>query len=179
MAYIKNFNDGKKNGRKRIGGGNKVPKTYVKVQVPVAYSDYYADNIDSLYNLLATITFDKIVINVKAGKSELFNNPELEGTIVVGNVVKFNNDNTFTISVPEKFAKTITDGQYVVSVRCRKDFTTNEFTYVTDLYLIKGKSIDDHFSDITIAFTSFEDEENVNNSEEDTTTSETKTEISE
>lgn len=160
MAYNSNNNNKKRNFKKNNNNNQKQPvkkNTYVKIQVPVAYSEFYSSSIDSLYNLLNEITFDKIVISVKAYRNIIFNNPEAEGSMNVGSIVKFNNDNTFTISVSEKFAKTISEGNFTIVPYCKKDFNTGEITSITDLYLSnKSKSIDEYYRDIETAFTDSE-----------------------
>ena len=93
MAYNSNNNNKKRNFKKNNNNNQKQPvkkNTYVKIQVPVAYSEFYSSSIDSLYNLLNEITFDKIVISVKAYRNIIFNNPEAEGSMNVGSIVKFN-----------------------------------------------------------------------------------------
>lgn len=163
MAYNNNNNKKKRNFKKNNNNNQKQPvkkNTYVKIQVPIAYSEFYSRSIDSLYNILNEITFDKIVISVKAYRNIIFNNPDIEGSMNIGSIVKFNNDNTFTISVSEKFAKTISEGNFTIVPYCRKDFDTNEITSITDLYLSnKSKSIDEYYKDIESAFTDEEDSE--------------------
>ena len=152
------FNNNKNVKKENNFRGNQQQKkfqkpSYVKKQIKIAYSDFYADMIDSLYNLLSEITWNKISIPVKMSKSEFFNDDTAKGTIVLGNVVKFNNDNTFTISVSEDKAKSITDNS-VMSVKCYKDKTTNEINYVAELTVTnKATSIDEHYKDIEKAFT--------------------------
>lgn len=152
------FNNNKNVKKENNFRGNQQQKkfqkpSYVKKQIKIAYSDFYADMIDSLYNLLSEITWNKISIPVKMSKSEFFNDDTAKGTIVLGNVVKFNNDNTFTISVSEDNAKAITDNS-VMSVKCYKDKTTNEINYVAELTVTnKATSIDEHYKDIEQAFT--------------------------
>lgn len=152
------FNNNKNVKKENNFRGNQQQKkfqkpNYVKKQIKIAYSDFYADMIDSLYNLLSEITWNKISIPVKMSKSEFFNDDTAKGTIVLGNVVKFNNDNTFTISVSEDNAKAITDNS-VMSVKCYKDKTTNEINYVAELTVTnKATSIDEHYKDIEQAFT--------------------------
>ena len=152
------FNNNKNVKKENNFRGNQQQKkfqkpNYVKKQIKVAYSDFYADMIDSLYNLLSEITWNKISIPVKMSKSEFYNDDTAKGTIVLGNVVKFNNDNTFTISVSEDNAKAITD-KSVMSVKCYKDKTTNEINYVAELTVTnKYESIDEHYKDIEQAFT--------------------------
>lgn len=152
------FNNNKNVKKENNFRGNQQQKkfqkpSYVKKQIKIAYSDFYADMIDSLYNLLSEITWNKISIPVKMSKSEFFNDDTAKGTIVLGNVVKFNNDNTFTISVSEDNAKAITDNS-VMSVKCYKDKTTNEINYVAELTVTnKATSIDEHYKDIEKAFT--------------------------
>lgn len=152
------FNNNKNVKKENNFRGNQQQKkfqkpSYVKKQIKIAYSDFYADMIDSLYNLLSEITWNKISIPVKMSKSEFFNDDTAKGTIVLGNVVKFNNDNTFTISVSEDNAKAITDSS-VMSVKCYKDKTTNEINYVAELTVTnKATSIDEHYKDIEQAFT--------------------------
>lgn len=153
----------KNNGKKENFRGNQqhpkkfVKPNYVKKNIKIAYSDFYGDVIDSLYNLLSEISWSKISIPVKMYKSEFYGD-DSKGTMVLGNVVKFNNDNTFTISVSEDNAKAITDKSVMV-IKCYRDKTTNEINYVAELTVSnKYDSIDSHYSDIEKAFTDSEEE---------------------
>ena len=133
--------------------------TYVKKYFKIAYTDFYAEALDSLYNILNEISWDKISIPVKMSKAEFFGDKTANGTIVIGSVSKFNTDNTFTVSMTKDNAKAITD-KHVMSVRCYKDFSTGEITFITELILTnKFNSIDDHFKDIEEAFTDTTKEE--------------------
>lgn len=151
-SYNPNKND--KKDYKTNNKQNKRPArpTFVKKQIPIAYSDFYANNIDSLYNILSQISFDKIAITVKMSRAELTGDSNAKGTIVVGTITKFNSDNTFTISMTEENAKAITD-KSVMSVRCRKDRASDEITYISELSITeKYESINDHYKDIEEAF---------------------------
>ena len=94
MANFKTNKNGKKNENKGFQNNKKVKPKFVKFKVNIADSDFYASNLDSLYNLLCSISFDKIAIPVYMSKSEVFNNTKLKGTTIFGTVIKFNNDNT-------------------------------------------------------------------------------------
>lgn len=148
----KNDNNFKKNDKKTNFQKKKKP-TYVKKQIKIAYTDFYAEALDSLYNILNEISWDKISIPVKMSRAEFLGDKTAKGTIVIGSVFKFNTDNTFTVSMTEDNAKAITD-KHVMSVRCYKDFNTGEITFITELTLTnKFDSIDEHFKDIEEAFT--------------------------
>lgn len=120
---------------------------FTKIKVSIADSNFYASNIDSLYNLLCSIPFNKVSIPVHMSKSELYGNNQLRGTSVFGTIEKFNNDNTFTVSVQESFAEKFTD-EHVMSIRCRKDFETGEITYVSSFCIVKGKSVQENYDDV-------------------------------
>ena len=94
MANFKNNNKGDNKFKKAK------PK-FTKIKVEIADSDFYAGNIDSLYNLLCSISFDKVAIPVNMSKAELFDNDQLKGYAQFGTIIKFNADNTFTVSVQE------------------------------------------------------------------------------
>ena len=156
--FNKNDNNFKKDDNK-TNFQKKKKSTYVKKHFKIAYSDFYAEALDSLYNILNEVSWDKISIPVKMSKAEFFGDKTANGTIVIGSVSKFNTDNTFTVSVTEDNAKAITD-KHVMSVRCYKDFSTGEITFITELILTnKFNSIDDHFKDIEKAFTDASKEE--------------------
>jgi hypothetical protein len=156
--FNKNDNNFKKDDKKTNFQKKKKP-TYVKKQFKIAYTDFYAETLDSLYNILNEISWDKISIPVKMSRAELLGDKSAKGTIVIGAVTKFNTDNTFTVSMTEDNAKAITD-KHVISVRCYKDFNTGEITFITELTLTnKFDSIDDHFKDIEEAFTDADEDE--------------------
>ena len=149
----KTDNNFKKNDNKKTNFQKKKKPTYVKKQIKIAYTDFYAEALDSLYNILNEISWNKISIPVKMSRAEFLDDKTAKGTIVIGSVTKFNTDNTFTVSMTEDNAKAITD-KHVMSVRCYKDFNTGEITFITELTLTnKFDSIDDHFKDIEEAFT--------------------------
>jgi hypothetical protein len=101
-------------------------------------------------------------------RAEFLGDKAAKGTIVIGSVSKFNTDNTFTVSMTEDNAKVITD-KHVMSVRCYKDFSTGEITYITELSITsKFDSIDEHFKDIEEAFTDAATEETVEANDDDT-----------
>ena len=153
-----NKNDNFKKDGKKTNFQKKKP-TYIKKQFKIAYTDFYAEALDSLYNILNEVSWDKISIPVKMSRAEFLGDKTAKGTIVIGSVSKFNNDNTFTVSMTEDNAKAITD-KHVMSVRCYKDFSTGEITYITELILTnKFDSIDDHFKDIEEAFTNAANED--------------------
>ena len=146
-----NFNNKKPNGKKDNTKTFKKP-TYVKKQIQIAYADFYAESLDSLYNLLGSITWNKISIPVKMARAELLNDNTAKGSVVIGSVVKFNTDNTFTISMTEENAKRITD-KCVMGIRCHKDRNTGEIDFITELNITeKFDSIAEHFKDIEEAF---------------------------
>lgn len=145
------FNSSKKDNTGGKKDFHKKP-TFKKVQIPIAYSDFYASKIDSLYNLLDQITFDLIAIPVKMNKSEFSGDDSLRGNMIVGTVVKFNNDNTLTISMSEEYAGHVTKDM-VVGIRCRKDYTTDEVNYISEFTITsKYESIDAHYKDISDSF---------------------------
>ena len=158
------FKNGKQpnkfNPSKKDNAGKKdFPKkpVFKKVQIPIAYSDFYASKIDSLYNLLDQITFDLIAIPVKMNKSEFSGDNSLRGNMIVGTVVKFNNDNTLTISMSEEYAGHVTKDM-VVGIRCRKDYSTDEINYISEFTITaKYESIDAHYKDINESFSDAED----------------------
>lgn len=121
---------------------------YTKINVAIAASDFYKSNLDSLYNLLCSISFDKVAIPVYMLKSELYDNDQLKGTTVFGVISKFNNDNTFTISVQENLADKFIKDEHVMSIRCKKDYESGEITYVTSFCIVKGESVQDDYDDI-------------------------------
>jgi len=156
--FNKNNNNFKKDDKKTNFQKKKKP-TYVKKQFKIAYTDFYAEALDSLYNILNEISWDKISIPVKMSRAEFLGDKTAKGTIVIGSVAKFNTDNTFSVSMTEDNAKAITD-KHVMSVRCYKDFNTGEITFITELTITnKFDSIDEHFKDIEEAFTNAEEEE--------------------
>lgn len=120
---------------------------FVKIKVNIADSDFYARSIDSLYNLLDSIPFNKVAIPVHMSKSELFGNDQLKGTSVFGSIEKFNNDNTFTVSVQDSFAEKFTN-EHVMSIRCKKDYETNEIVFISSFCLVKGKSVQENYNDV-------------------------------
>ena len=153
MAKFTKFNNNIKKDDKKTNFQKKKKPTYVKKQFKIAYTDFYAESLDSLYNILNEVSWDKISIPVKMSRAELLGDKTAKGTIVIGSVSKFNTDNTFTVSMTEDNAKVITD-KHVMGVRCYKDFNTGEITFITELSITdKFDSIDDHFKDIEEAFT--------------------------
>lgn len=116
------------------------PKTkYVQKEIYLGSSDFYNDISDSLDELLNKITFDLVNVPVTMAKSVAFGNKELTGHVNVGTVMGFKNG-VFTINMPEEFAEKIND-ESVIIVRCRKNFETNEVTYVNNIYITKGTPI--------------------------------------
>lgn len=159
------FNEKTNNYKKDVKKSFKKKPTYVKKNLQIAYSDFYADTIDSLYNLLNEISFDKISIPVKMTKAEFFGDKSASGTIVVGSVTKFNKDNSFTVSMTEENAKHITDS-HVMNVRCYKDRENGDIVYITELSITnRFDSINEHFKDIEEAFTDKEEESKEEESE--------------
>lgn len=164
-----NFKKKAPNNKKPYNKKAEKPK-YTKIQVDIAASDFYADSIDSLYNLLDSISFDKVAVPVKIAKSKLFNKPELKGTVAVGTIEKFTGNNKFSIILTEENAANITD-EYVMSVRCKKDWSTGDITYCYEFCLVKGESINSQYNDIEEAFTESEKDSAVEDS--DTTVEDT------
>lgn len=147
-AAVKFKGNNDKNNKK-ADFSNKKPK-FVNVNLRIAYSDFYIDILDSFYNILSAISFDKVYVPAKMNKSDL--GLQGNGSVVVGNVVKFNKDNSITVSVSEENAKHITD-KHVISAKCRKDFTKNEITFIYEFNITdKFVSLDEHFKDIEKAF---------------------------
>lgn len=158
MANYNNKKFDKKDSTKKVY--RKKP-TYVKVQIPIAYTDFYAETLDSLYNLLAQISWDKISVPVKMSRAELLGDKTAKGSVVIGSVTKFNNDNTFTVSMTKENSEAITDTS-VMNIRCYKDMGTGEVTYITELSITdRFESIDEHFKDIAEAFSDEEETEDV------------------
>lgn len=161
MNNFRNNGDGRRDNGGRFNnrdnrdnrGGGKFNNTrkpkpvFVKVKVEIGDSDFYGDNLDSLYNLLCSISFDKVAIPVTMSKAELFDNSQLKGTATFGTIEKFNNDNSFTVSVPEQNATKLTNG-HVMSIRCKKDYTTSELTYVTAFTIVKGTAVKSKYDDV-------------------------------
>lgn len=148
-----NFKNNKKGNNKKNTTTNpqqkKVTKPkYVKIKVAIATSDFYKSSLDSLYNLLCSISFDKVAVPVHMSKSELFGNDQLKGTAVFGIISKFNNDNTFTVSVQENLADKFIEDEHVMSIRCKKDYESGEITYVSSFCIVKGESVQNDYDDI-------------------------------
>ena len=141
MANFKNNNKGDNKFKKAK------PK-FTKIKVEIADSDFYAGNIDSLYNLLCSISFDKVAIPVNMSKAELFDNDQLKGYAQFGTIIKFNTDNTFTVSVQESYAGKFNADKHVMGIRCHKDYETGEITYVNSFSIIKGKSVKENYADL-------------------------------
>ena len=128
-AVVKFKGNNDKNNKK-ADFSNKKPK-FVNVNLRIAYSDFYIDILDSFYNILSAISFDKVYVPAKMNKSDL--GLQGNGSVVVGNVVKFNKDNSIT--------------------KCRNDFTKNEITFIYEFNITdKFVSLDEHFKDIEKAF---------------------------
>lgn len=135
--------------KKNFKQGDKKFK-FVNVNIKLAYQDFYGEILDSLYNLLSTIPFDKVAVAVKMVK------PDNDRPVAIGEIVKFNNDNSITVRVTEGTAKYITD-KHVVSVKCNKDYKTNEITRANEFIITdKFLSVDAHFADIEKAFSDVE-----------------------
>lgn len=134
---------------------------FVKINVSIADSDFYKTNIDSLYNLLDGISFDKVAIPVHISKAELFDNPQAKGLAVFGTIEKFNNDNTFTVSISENNASKFNSSEHVMSIRCKKNYENGEITYVSSFCIVKGTSIQSIYDDVEQAM--------LNNNEDETT----------
>ena len=116
------------------------PKTkYVQKEIYLGSSDVYNEIIPSLNDLLGKITFDLVNVPVTMAKSVAFGNKELTGHVNVGTVMGYK-DGVFTINMPEEFAEKINE-ESVIIVRCRKNFDTNEVTYVTNIYITKGTPV--------------------------------------
>ena len=151
---MKNQNTNDNKGRNNFKSNNNLKKkpNFVKVQLPLAYSDFYADCISSLYDLLDSISFDKVAIPVKMARSEILGDRTAKGSIIIGSIVKFNTDNTFTVSMVDDNAKYIND-KCVVSCKCRKDFKENVINYITEFNVSERfVSIEDHDKDLADAF---------------------------
>ena len=157
MANFKNKKGNKKNTNQQQKKVTK-PK-YTKIKVAIATSDFYKSSLDSLYNLLCSISFDKVAVPVYMSKSELFGNDQLKGTAVFGVISKFNNDNTFTVSVQENLADKFIEGEHVMGIRCKKEYESGEITYVTSFCIVKGESVQDDYDDIEKAMCDAETEE--------------------
>ena len=158
-----NFKNNKKGNNQKNTTTNpqqkKVTKPkYVKIKVAIATSDFYKSSLDSLYNLLCSISFDKVAIPVHMSKSELFGNDQLKGTAVFGIISKFNNDNTFTVSVQENLADKFIEDEHVMSIRCKKDYESGEITYVSSFCIVKGESVQNDYDDIEKAMCDSEEE---------------------
>lgn len=147
----------KRNDNKRGFIKKEKPK-FAKIKVSIADSDYYAASIDSLYNLLCSIPFNKVAVPVYMDKAELFDKPELKGTAVFGTIEKFNNDNTFTVAVQENLASKFTS-EHVMSIRCKKDYETSEITYVSLFSIVKGTSVQSNYDDVEQAMLNSSEEE--------------------
>ena len=146
----------------RSNKGDKTKKTkprFTKIKVEIADSDFYNNNLDSLYNLLCSISFDKVAIPVSMSKAELFDNDQLKGFTQFGTIIKFNTDNTFTVSVQESYAGKFNSDKHVMSIRCHKDFETSEITYVNSFSIVKGKSVQNGYADLEKAMMASESEE--------------------
>lgn len=91
-------------------------------------------------------------------KSELFGNDQLKGTAVFGIISKFNNDNTFTVSVQENLADKFIEDEHVMSIRCKKDYESGEITYVSSFCIVKGESVQNDYDDIEKAMCDSEEE---------------------
>jgi hypothetical protein len=155
------FNNKSNDGSKtKFNKNNRKPvkPKYTKIKVSIADSDFYASGLDSLYNLLCSISFDKVSVPVYMLKSELFDNSQLKGTAVFGSIDKFNNDNTFTVSVQESLASKFTDG-HVMSIRCKKDYESGEITYISSFCIVKGKSVQNNYDDVEKAMLDKAEEE--------------------
>lgn len=153
---FKNTNGKKDNNKKTF---QKKKTVYVKKQLSIAYVDFYAEALDSLYNLLSEITWDKVSVPVKMSRADLLGDATAKGSAVIASVVKFNNDNTFTISISEDNAKLLTD-KHVMGIKCYKDRNSGEITYITELNITdRFESIDEHFKDIEEAFSDDKDED--------------------
>lgn len=146
MNNFKNKKGNKKGSNQQYKNVTK-PK-YTKIKVAIANSDFYKSSLDSLYNLLCSISFDKVAIPVYMSKSELFDNDQLKGTAIFGVISKFNNDNTFTVSVQENLADKFIENEHVMSIRCKKDYENSEITYVTSFCIVKGEPIINEYEDI-------------------------------
>ena len=92
-----------KNGKFNKNNKKVFKPKFTKIKVNIADSEYYSRGLDSLYNLLCSIPFNKVSIPVYIPKAEMFGNDQLKGTVVFGIIDKFNNDNTFTVSVQENY----------------------------------------------------------------------------
>lgn len=159
MANFKNNKKGNKKNTTLNPQQKKVTKPkYTKIKVAIAASDFYKVNLDSLYNLLCSISFDKVAIPVHMSKAELFDNDQLKGTAVLGIINKFNNDNTFTVSVQENLANKFIEGEHVMSIRCKKDYESGEITYVNSFCIVKGESVQNDYDDIEKAMCNSEEE---------------------
>lgn len=152
-------NDGRKFDNKRRFDNNrnnmdnkhpfkKEKPKFTKIKVAIADSDYYASSVDSLYNILCSISFDKVAIPVYMNKSELFGKADAKGTAMFGTIDKFNNDNTFTVLVQDTLADKFIEGKHVMSIKCKKDYDTGEITYIISFNIVQGTSISSHYDDI-------------------------------
>lgn len=158
-----NFKNNKKGNNKKNTTTNPQQRKgtkpkYVKIKVAIATSDFYKSSLDSLYNLLCSISFDKVAVPVHMSKSELFGNDQLKGTAVFGIISKFNNDNTFTVSVQENLADKFIEDEHVMSIRCKKDYESGEITYVSSFCIVKGESVQNDYDDIEKAMCDSEEE---------------------
>lgn len=127
---------------------NTTKPKYTKIKVEIADSNFYNMSLDSLYNLLCSISFDKVAVPVYMNKSELFGNDQLKGTAQFGVISKFNEDNTFTVSVQENYAGKFNTDKHVMMIRCRKNFETGEITYVNQFCITRGKSVKENYDDV-------------------------------
>ena len=137
-----------KNGKFNKNNKKVFKPKFTKIKVNIADSEYYVSNLDSLYNLLCSIPFNKVSIPVYMPKAEMFGNDQLKGTAVFGIIDKFNNDNTFTVSVQENIAGKFNADKHVMSIRCKKDYETNEITYISSFAIIKGHSVQENYDDV-------------------------------
>ena len=154
-----------KNGKFNKNNKKVFKPKFTKIKVNIADSEYYVSNLDSLYNLLCSIPFNKVSIPVYMPKAEMFGNDQLKGTAVFGIIDKFNNDNTFTVSVQENIAGKFNADKHGMSIRCKKDYETNEITYISSFAIIKGHSVQENYDDVEKAMLDASEETNCEPSE--------------
>lgn len=148
---------GKKPYNNQNGGNNKTLKKakpkFVKIKIHIANSDFYNNCLDNLYNLLEKISFDLVSVPCYMAKSAMYGDKNAKGVALFGIVEKFNSDNTFTVSVDEKFADKFDEKSHVMHLRCRKDYNTGEINYIYQFTIADGESVESQYGDIEAMMT--------------------------
>lgn len=81
----------------------------VRIEVPVKFNDRLPEAVkEELTGVLANPIIEQLTLNVFAFRSVINNDPEVKGNIIVGNIIKYDNEKeVLVVDIYERFAEVI------------------------------------------------------------------------